>query len=198
MTYASPASPILSRADAAERPAPGTKGIRRRRQLWPYGYMGPAVVALLVVFAYSFVEVVHYSFYAGSVGALTYVGVSNYRELFIDPQFVHAMFNNFRLLFTVPIVTILALALAQTALRYHAGEGRLFHLPPDPGQRLSREHPRHAGGPRQPRRSHLPGLPQPAPHPRQERLGVTDVLPQRPGALRPVPPDRPQSRPAVY
>jgi len=112
MTYASPASPILSRADAAERPAPGTKGIRRRRQLWPYGYMGPAVVALLVVFAYSFVEVVHYSFYAGSVGALTYVGVSNYRELFIDPQFVHAMFNNFRLLFTVPIVTILALALA--------------------------------------------------------------------------------------
>jgi ABC-type sugar transport system permease subunit len=74
--------------------------------------MGPALVALAVVFAYSFVEVVHYSFYAGSIGALTYVGVSNYRELFADPQFVHAMLNNFRLLFTVPIVTILSLALA--------------------------------------------------------------------------------------
>jgi ABC-type sugar transport system permease subunit len=74
--------------------------------------MGPAVVALFVVFASSFYQVVHYSFYAGSVGALTYVGTSNYHELFIDPQFIHAMFNNFKLLFTVPIVTILALAVS--------------------------------------------------------------------------------------
>jgi ABC-type sugar transport system permease subunit len=74
--------------------------------------MTPVVLVLAVVFGYSFVEVVRYSFYAGSVGQLTYVGTSNYHELFADPQFTVSMFNNFKLLITVPIVTALSLALA--------------------------------------------------------------------------------------
>lgn len=74
--------------------------------------MAPVLLALGLVFGYSFVEVVHYSFYAGSVGQLTYVGTSNYKALFQDPQFVTSMFNNFKLLLVVPIVTVLALALA--------------------------------------------------------------------------------------
>lgn len=84
----------------------------RRRQLWPYGYMAPVLVALGLVFGYSFVEVVRYSFYAGSVGQLSYVGTANYKELFQDPQFITSMFNNFKLLLVVPVVTFLALALA--------------------------------------------------------------------------------------
>lgn len=74
--------------------------------------MAPVVVALGLVFGYSFVEVLRYSFYAGSVGQLTYVGWADYKELFADPQFITSMFNNFKLLLTVPIVTILSLALA--------------------------------------------------------------------------------------
>lgn len=74
--------------------------------------MAPVLIALGLVFGYSFVEVVRYSFYAGSVGQLTYVGTANYKELFQDPQFVTSMFNNFKLLLVVPIVTILSLALA--------------------------------------------------------------------------------------
>lgn len=92
--------------------APKPLKVRRRRQWWAYGYMTPVLVVLAVVFGYSFVQVVHYSFYAGSIGSLVYVGTANYRELMSDPQFIHSMFNNFKLLFTVPIVTILALAIA--------------------------------------------------------------------------------------
>jgi ABC-type sugar transport system permease subunit len=107
----SPSSLQLS-IETDERSAPDERKVWRRRHLWPYGYMAPVLIALALVFGYSFVEVVRYSFYAGSVGQLTYVGISNYKELFVDPQFIHSMFNNFKLLFTVPIVTILALALA--------------------------------------------------------------------------------------
>jgi ABC-type sugar transport system permease subunit len=99
-------------SDSVERPASGMKRAWRRRQLWPYGYMAPVLLALGLVFGYSFVEVVRYSFYAGSVGQLTYVATANYKELFQDPQFVTSMLNNFKLLLVVPIVTILSLALA--------------------------------------------------------------------------------------
>jgi ABC-type sugar transport system permease subunit len=74
--------------------------------------MAPVLVAIGLVFGYSFVEVARYSFYAGSVGQLSYVGTANYKELFQDPQFITSMFNNLKLLIVVPIVTILALALA--------------------------------------------------------------------------------------
>jgi ABC-type sugar transport system permease subunit len=99
-------------SETDERPTSGIKRAWRRRQLWPYGYMAPVLIALGLVFGYSFVEVVRYSFYAGSIGQLTYVGTANYKELFQDPQFVTSMFNNFKLLLVVPIVTILSLALA--------------------------------------------------------------------------------------
>jgi ABC-type sugar transport system permease subunit len=112
MTFMNSEILTQSSTNAEGQPASATKRGRRRRNLWAYGYMSPVLVALAVVFGYSFVEVVHYSFYAGGVGQLTYVGTSNYHELFADPQFITSMFNNFKLLFTVPVVTILALALA--------------------------------------------------------------------------------------
>ncbi|MGH3733893.1 MAG: carbohydrate ABC transporter permease [Acidimicrobiales bacterium] len=98
--------------DARLRPTPDTDRVRRRRQYWPYGYMAPVLFMLGLTFAYSFYEVVRYSFYAGSVGQLVYVGWSNYKELFQDPQFITSMFDNFKLLFCVPIVTFLSLAVA--------------------------------------------------------------------------------------
>jgi ABC-type sugar transport system permease subunit len=105
-------TPLQESFDAADKSAPDTRSVWQRHQLWPYGYVLPVLVALGLVFGYSFVEVVRYSFYAGSVGQLTYVGTSNYKELFADPQFTHSMFNNFKLLATVPIVTAASLMLA--------------------------------------------------------------------------------------
>ncbi len=74
--------------------------------------MAPVLMVLGVTFGYSFYQVAHYSFYAGSVGQLVWVGWANYKELFHDPQFIHSMFNNFKLLLTVPIVTTLSLSAA--------------------------------------------------------------------------------------
>jgi ABC-type sugar transport system permease subunit len=105
-------STALNSASQPSQPASDRERVRRRRQLWPYGYMAPVLIMLALTFGYSFVEVVRYSFYAGSIGQLVYVGFANYKELFADPQFIHSMFNNFKLLFTVPIVTVLALGIA--------------------------------------------------------------------------------------
>ena len=105
-------STALNSGSQLSQPASDRERVRRRRQLWPYGYMAPVLIMLALTFGYSFVEVVRYSFYAGSIGQLVYVGFANYKELFADPQFIHSMFNNFKLLFTVPIVTVLALGIA--------------------------------------------------------------------------------------
>jgi ABC-type sugar transport system permease subunit len=112
MSSLSPAAPAESIISAEVPPAPATRRGWRRRNLWAYWYMTPVLAALALVFGYSFVEVVHYSFYAGSVGQLTYVGTSNYHELFADPQFITSMFNNIKLLLTVPVVTVISLAIA--------------------------------------------------------------------------------------
>jgi ABC-type sugar transport system permease subunit len=65
-----------------------------------------------LVFAYPIVEVVRYSFYAGSPGNMIYVGTANYTNVVRDPVFVHSVLNNVKLLATVPVMTVLALAVA--------------------------------------------------------------------------------------
>ncbi|MFL5956697.1 MAG: carbohydrate ABC transporter permease [Solirubrobacterales bacterium] len=86
---------------------------RRRRALWPYGFVAPAIAVLALVFVYPIVQVVRYSFYAGSPGeAMTYVGLANYRNVVADPVFRHSVLNNVKLLATVPVMTALALAVA--------------------------------------------------------------------------------------
>ena len=105
---------------------------RRRRARWPIGYLALAIVALGLVFGYSFVEVVRYSFYAGSVGQLTYVGTGNYSALFEDPVFTHSMLDNVKLLLTVPIMTLLALGVAlviNTGLRGWRAYRAIIFLP---------------------------------------------------------------------
>jgi ABC-type sugar transport system permease subunit len=86
---------------------------RRRRALWPYGFVLPAVAVIALVFVYPIVQVVRYSFYAGSPGeAMTYVGTANYRNVVHDPVFTHSLLNNLKLLVTVPVMTVIALAIA--------------------------------------------------------------------------------------
>lgn len=102
-----------TRRSTADRALPqGRYTPRRRVTIWPYVYAAPALAALCLVFGYSFVEVVRYSLYSGSLGSLTYVGFSNYSALFTDPVFIQSLFDNLKLLVTVPVVTVLALVVA--------------------------------------------------------------------------------------
>jgi ABC-type sugar transport system permease subunit len=100
------ADPILSAAREGRR--------RRRRQVWPYLFVAPAVGAIGLVFVYPLVEVVRYSFYAGSTDTMTYVGTANYENVVKDPVFRHSLLNNLKLLLTVPVMTALALLIAVT------------------------------------------------------------------------------------
>jgi ABC-type sugar transport system permease subunit len=106
---AAPARPKTAAArEHTERP----RRHRRRRSLWPYGFVLPAVLLIGLVFLYPIVQVIRYSFYAGSTSALTYVGTANYRNVVHDPVFTHSVLNNLKLLITVPVMTLLALGIA--------------------------------------------------------------------------------------
>jgi ABC-type sugar transport system permease subunit len=94
------------------RPAsPGITVHRGRhfwRSLWPYWFATPALAAIGFAFIFPLVQVIRYSFYAGSV----YVGTQNYSFVFHDPVFRTSLFNNLKLLATVPVMTGLALLIA--------------------------------------------------------------------------------------
>ncbi|HTW26415.1 MAG TPA: sugar ABC transporter permease [Acetobacteraceae bacterium] len=85
---------------------------RRRHVPWAYLFIAPAVLALAGTFAYPLIEVVRFSFYSGSLGDLVFVGTANYQGLWEDPVFLTSLLNNLKLLATVPIMTVLALAIA--------------------------------------------------------------------------------------
>jgi ABC-type sugar transport system permease subunit len=88
------------------------RGRRRRRALWPYLFVTPALALIALVFVYPIIQVIRYSFYAGSTSALTYVGTANYKNVVQDPVFTHSVLNNLKLLLTVPVMTVLALMIA--------------------------------------------------------------------------------------
>lgn len=83
-----------------------------RRRLWAYGFAAPAAIAIAVGLLYPLGKVAWLSFYGGSLGDLVYVGTANYAGLWQDPVFFQSLFNNFRLLLTVPIMTVIALVIA--------------------------------------------------------------------------------------
>jgi ABC-type sugar transport system permease subunit len=90
----------------------GRRRTRRRRPLWPYLFVAPALAAIGLVFVYPLVEVIRYSFYAGSTDTMTYVGTANYKNVVQDPVFRHSLLNNLKLLLTVPVMTVIALVIA--------------------------------------------------------------------------------------
>ena len=88
------------------------RGRRLWRSLWPYGFATPALAAIGFAFIYPLVQVIRYSFYTGSVSQMVYVGTANYSFVFQDPVFRTSLFNNLKLLATVPVMTGLALLIA--------------------------------------------------------------------------------------
>jgi ABC-type sugar transport system permease subunit len=86
--------------------------ISRRRVLWPYLYILPAIGAMGFVFAYPLAQVVHESFYAGSFDSPVWVGLDNYRGVIDDPEFRQSLVNNLKLLLAVPVMLGLGLLIA--------------------------------------------------------------------------------------
>ena len=90
----------------------GTRRRRRRRVLWPYLYVLPAVCAMAFAFGYPLVRVVRDSFYAGSFSSPIWVGLDNYKGVIDDPEFHTSLLNNLKLLLAVPVMVALGLVIA--------------------------------------------------------------------------------------
>jgi ABC-type sugar transport system permease subunit len=73
--------------------------------------MAPALAAIGLTFIFPLVQVIRYSFYTGSASDI-YVGTQNYSFVIHDPVFLTSLFNNLKLLATVPVMTALALLIA--------------------------------------------------------------------------------------
>ena len=80
--------------------------------LWPYLYVLPALAAIAFAFGFPLVQVVRDSFYAGNFDSPIYVGLANYRGVLSDPAFRTSLFDNMKLLVTVPVMLGLGLAIA--------------------------------------------------------------------------------------
>lgn len=74
--------------------------------------MTPALAAIGLTFIFPLVQVIRYSFYTGSASDMIWVGTANYSFVVQDPVFRTSLFNNLKLLATVPVMTALALLIA--------------------------------------------------------------------------------------
>jgi ABC-type sugar transport system permease subunit len=85
---------------------------RMYRRLEPYLYLLPATLFLLVIFAYPVTQIIQVSFQQTDADGGKFLGIGNYQLVFDDPVFWQAAGNNGKLLFVVPIMTVIALFLA--------------------------------------------------------------------------------------
>lgn len=102
--------------------------ILRPRRDWGlrwYIYVTPMILLLATIFGYPIVSVIRYSFYAGNMNRLIYVGFSNYKAIFNDQVFWTSLKNNLLFLISVPIMIVLALLFA--IILYEAIKGWKFY-----------------------------------------------------------------------
>ncbi len=136
MTQATSTSPAAARAAAGRG---RRKRAPRRRSLWPYLFVLPAVVALGFGFVFPLVSVVRNSLYAGTFYQMQFVGLGNFKALANDGVFIHSLTNNLRLLLIVPVMTVLALLIAVVlnegvrGWRFHRGAVFLPYILPAAG-----------------------------------------------------------------
>ena len=84
----------------------------RYKKYEPWLYLTPALLALVLIFAYPVVRLVMLSMQRRSKGEMIFVGLANYKTLFRDDIFIEAVGNNLYLLISVPIMVAGALILA--------------------------------------------------------------------------------------
>lgn len=85
---------------------------RFSRAIEPYLYLIPAAVLILLVFVYPILWILQNSLLQNNPDGSKGFGFTNYRLVFQDPVFYQVVANNGKLLFSVPILTVLALFLA--------------------------------------------------------------------------------------
>jgi len=82
------------------------------RSIEPYLYLTPAAIFIALVFIYPVVWILVNSLWQNNLDGTKGFGFTNYRLVFEDPVFFQVVANNGKLLFSVPIMTLLALFLA--------------------------------------------------------------------------------------
>lgn len=85
---------------------------RFSRAIEPYLYLIPAAVLIILVFVYPIIWILQNSLLQNNPDGTKGFGFTNYRLVFEDPVFYQVVSNNGKLLFSVPIMTLLALFLA--------------------------------------------------------------------------------------
>jgi ABC-type sugar transport system permease subunit len=82
------------------------------RKIEPYFFIAPAIIVILIIFAYPVVRLSVLSFQRPSQGRMVFVGLTNYLAIMRDDVFLRAARNNLVLLLCVPIMVVIALLLA--------------------------------------------------------------------------------------
>jgi len=83
-----------------------------KNEITPYLFLAPALIFILLVFAYPVLDLLRRSVTILRQGELEYIGLEAYRLALKDDVFWVSLFNNFRLILAVPILAILSLVFA--------------------------------------------------------------------------------------
>lgn len=108
---------------------------RNQRKISPYLFVAPFFVLFAVFLAYPVIYSLVLSFYqARGLGPRTFIGLENYRELFIDPRFRKALFNTTyyaagSVFILSPLALLLALALNAKWLKFKGLFRVAFFIP---------------------------------------------------------------------
>ena len=82
------------------------------QRLEPYLYLAPATILIVLVFVYPIIEIFHSSLLQNTASGIKTIGLTNYKLVFDDPVFWESLTNNGKLLFSVPIMTVISLFVA--------------------------------------------------------------------------------------
>ena len=82
------------------------------RKIEPYLYLAPATILVVLIFLYPIVYIIRTSLLQNNSNGIKTLGFANYQLVFQDPVFWQTIGNNGKLLFSVPILTVLSLVIA--------------------------------------------------------------------------------------
>jgi ABC-type sugar transport system permease subunit len=91
------------------------------RKLEPWFYLAPATILIILVFIYPIIEIFHTSLLQNTASGIKIIGPDNYKLVFRDPVFWQALSNNGKLLFSVPILTVISLFIAIVLFEHTRG-----------------------------------------------------------------------------
>lgn len=87
-------------------------GPKKRLNVEPWFYLGPALLMILIVYLYPLIEVFRESFLDIRKWPGTFIGLRNYRIVFTDEMFYQSLLHNIELLLIIPIIIFIALIIA--------------------------------------------------------------------------------------